>query len=95
MLMSDITFVLDTSGGADILRNNEDIRLIEDDAMRSLLQVIEAQFFQEFGVPGSFTVIDFTTDRYSVKISAADANTSRILLANPKWLDQFIQNIKI
>lgn len=93
--MSDVTFALDTSGGADILRNNQELQSLQDGALESLLQVIQAQFFQEFGVLGVFTITDFMTDRYNVKISAADPNTARVLLANPKWLDQFIQNIKI
>lgn len=93
--MGNVKFIVNISGGAEILKKNQALQSIQDEVMQSLLQIVEAQFFQEFGVPGSFTIVDFTTDRYSVKISAADANTSRILLANPKWLNQFMQNIKI
>lgn len=93
--MASVTFVLDQSGGAEILRNNKKLQSLQVSAMRGVLADIEAQFFQTFGVEGSFEIVEFTTDRMNAKIQAADKKTGAILKANPRWLDTFINNITI
>jgi len=93
--MKSVVFKLNVAGGADILRNNPNIRQIEEEVFTAALSDISAKFFQTFGVEGSFELVEFTTDRTSSKIRASDARTATILRANPKWLDQFIVNMKI
>lgn len=93
--MNTVKFILNIAGGADILKNNTALQSMEDAALNSVLGDIEAQFFQTFGVEGKFQVADFTTDRSSAKIQAADARTGAVLKANPRWLDQFTDNMKI
>lgn len=93
--MSDVKFTINIAGGADILKNNQALQSLQSEAMERILGVIEAQFFQTFGADGHFQIVDFTTDRSSVKIQAADAGTGAILKANPRWLDQFIDNMKL
>lgn len=93
--MSDVTFKLNQSGGAEILRRNEKIQQLERTAFSGVLTNIEAQFFQTFGVEGKFEIVEFETDRHNIKIQAADKPTGAILKANPGWLATFIPNIQI
>lgn len=93
--MSDVQFRLARSGGREILTENNTLKNVAWEAIKTQLPVIEAQFFQQFGFEGRFVVSDFITDRYSAKIAAADVRTAAILKKNPKWLDQFTQNIKL
>lgn len=93
--MSSVKFQLDYSGGMDLLTNNPKLKNIQYSLMESILPAIEAQFFQEFGVEGKFEISDFVTDRYGVKIYAANKLTSTVLAKNPKWLNQFITNLSV
>ena len=93
--MADITFKLDQSGGAEILQRNYELQKLEQRAFDSVISDIEAQFFQTFGVEGKFVQEAFTTNRYNIKISAADKRTGAILKANPGWLGKFTTNINI
>lgn len=95
MASSDIEFTLDRSGGADILKNNNVLQEMQKSAMQEVLTNIEAQFFQTFGVQGTFKLTEFTTDRSSVKIGAADSKTAAVLKRSPGWLNTFINNITI
>lgn len=94
--MSNTRFTLNTKQAGDqLLRNNSRMQTIQDGAMNVVLGAVQAQFFQDFGVEGSFQVIGFTTDRSSVKIQAADKRTGGLLKTMPGWLDQFTNNIVI
>lgn len=90
-----IEFVLNQSGGAEILRNNAALQTMQKTAADDVLSNVQAQFFQTFGVEGVFRIVEFTTDRSSIKVQAADAKTSAILRTSPKWLSTFINNITI
>jgi hypothetical protein len=92
---SNISFTLDRSGGAEILRNNTALQSMQKTAMDAVLINVTAQFFQTFGAEGRFEIVEFTTDRSSIKINAANAQTAAILKSAPKWLDTFINNITI
>jgi len=93
--MANAKFQLDYGGGKELLTENSQLRDIQWDSMKSLISVVEAQFFQEFGTEGKFKIDDTVVVRYAVRISAADAKTASILKRNPKWLDQFAKNIQI
>lgn len=90
-----IDFKLDRSGVSSLLKENNQLETLQQSALEGLLPIIEASFFQTFGLKGKFEIVSFTTDRSSVKISAADKQTNAVLKASPKWLDQFIDNIII
>ena len=92
---SNIVFKLDHAGGAEILKDNNSLQLMMKTTMNEVLVNIEAQFFQTFGTEGRFELVEYTTDRSSVKIRASDARTAAILKTAPKWLDTFINNITI
>ena len=94
-MANDITFKLDQSGVAEILKRNSDLQNLMSMAIEGTVSIVEAQFFQDFGVNGHFEVVGFTTDRSSYKIQASDKKTAYILKSKPKWLDQFTDNIKI
>jgi hypothetical protein len=94
-MASDIRFELDKAGGAEVLRKNTVLQSLQLNAMEDILINIKAQFFQTFGLQGNFKLVEFTTDRSSVKISAADARTATVLKKHPRWLDTFTNNITI
>lgn len=94
-MSSNIEFILDQSGGSKILKGNSALQTMQLSAMEGILANIQAQFFQTFGVEGTFKIVEFTTDRSNVKIQAADAQTSAVLKRSPKWLNTFINNITI
>lgn len=94
--MSSVRFQLDRkAAGEQILRGNKQLQDIQSRAFNSILMVVAAQFVQQFGFDGSFQLTGFTTDRSSVKISAADARTNAALKTQPGWMDQFTNNIVI
>lgn len=93
--MSNVDFILDRSGGADILKNNASLIQLESSTMADVRSNVEAQFFQAFGVEGSFNLKHVTNDRSHVIIEAADKQTAGILKANQGWLATFINNITI
>lgn len=94
--MSSVRFELNTSeAGKQILRGNSKIESMENSAFNSLIGIVSAQFFQQFGTEGVFEVVGFTTDRSSVKIQAADKKTAGLLKSQPGWLAQFTDNIVI
>lgn len=96
MCMSSVKFKIDrVNARIDLLAGNNKYQNLSYNAMQRLLPVIEAQFFQQFGVVGKFSVEEFLTDRYTVRISADSPQTSAVLAAHPKWLNQFIDNIQI
>ena len=78
-----------------ILKGNAKLQSMQNSKMESVLRTIEAQFLQQFGVVGRFEVESFMTDRSSAKIQAADAQTGAVLKNNPKWLNQFVENMKL
>ncbi len=89
-------FTLDRAGVRKaILVNNGQLQSLERSVAELILSEAAAQFFQTFGIEGKFELTGFTTDRSTYKISAADAATGAILKANPKWLDQFTDSVKI
>ena len=88
--MSDVKFKIDLSGGADILTNNTSLRQLLIQQVQSLLPTIEAQFLMEFGVKGEFEIVEESTDRMGFMIKGANQQTTSILKANPKWLNQFV-----
>ena len=67
----------------------------EMNAMAGIIGTIRSQFFQQFGFEGKFEMEFFTTDRSSVKITAADARTAKTLQSYPKWMAQFLDNIVV
>lgn len=94
--MKSVAFKIDrVAARVDILAGNQELQGMAYDAMQSLVSTITAQFFQEFGVQGVFAVAESFTDRYTVKIRAADALTGTVLKAHPLWLDHFIDNMHI
>lgn len=93
--MTGVRFELNRAGGAEILKSNQKLGAMLSDTMLSTLGEIEAQFFQTFGVEGKFELVEFTTDRSSAKVRAADKATAAILRANPGWLGLYAQNMKL
>lgn len=93
--MANIDFILDRSGGADVLKNNRELIQLENSAMQSVISNVEAQFLQTFGVQGSFTIKQITNDRTHVILEANDKQTAGILRANQGWLSHFLNNITI
>lgn len=55
--MSNVDFILDKSGGADILRNNPGIAQIQMQNMNRILDTVKAQFVVEFGFEGNFELM--------------------------------------
>lgn len=94
-MTSLIGFLADLKGGQKILKDNAQIKNIEEDKIKSLHSRIQAQFLQEFGFEGDFNVQSFYTDRINFKISAGDQKTGATLKRNPKWLAKFIDELHI
>lgn len=96
MSKSTSRFALDRKAAGDqLIRGNEKMQSIQTGAMSSLLATVTAQFFQEFGFEGSFTLKEYSTDRFNVKLAAGDKRTAGALKASPGWLNQFVDNIVI
>lgn len=91
----EINFTLNQAGGAEILKDNFRLQAMQKGIMDDALSSIRAQFFQTFGVKGEFEMVEFTTDRSTIKIRASDAKTAAILKRSPGWLNTFVNNITI
>ena len=94
--MSNVDFILDKSGGADILRNNPGIAQIQMQNMNRILDTVRAQFVVEFGFEGNFDLMtEPTAFRQRVMIKAADKRTAGVLNTKPGWLGSFVKNLSI
>lgn len=94
MVMAEVEFLLDRTGGAEILKGN-DIITVEHTVISSILATISSQFFHEFGFEGKFEVRDWTTTRAHTIICGADKRTTAALKTRPGWLATFMDNLKI
>ena len=90
--MSNVDFILDKSGGADILRNNPGIAQIQMQNMNRILDTVRAQFVVEFGFE---LMTEPTAFRQRVMIKAADKRTAGALNTKPGWLGSFVKNLSI
>jgi hypothetical protein len=94
--MSSVKFKLNKPNARiEILAGNQKFQNTAYNAMLSLLPVIEAKFLLDFGRVGRFYVTEFLTDRYTAAVRSKDARTTAILKMHPRWLEQFIDNIRI
>ena len=94
--MSNVDFILDKSGGADILRNNPGIAQIQMQNMNRILDTVRAQFIVEFGFEGNFELMtEPTAFRQRVMVKAADKRTAGALKTKPGWLGSFVKNLSI
>lgn len=88
--MGKVTFKLDRDiAGNQLIRSNPAMIDLQITAINKVLSSATAQFFAEFGVHGKFQIVEFMTDRHSVKIEAADAKTAYVLKKHPGWMNQF------
>lgn len=95
-MAKSVKFQIDrTAARLDVLVGSQKLQNVTYSAMEALLPTIEAQFFQQFGVEGSFVVDEFATDRYTVAIKANSAQAAAVLKQHPGWLAQFTDNIQI
>lgn len=92
---SSVNFLINIKGGENILKRNEKLQALEQDAIQKIKSQAESSFMQTFGFNGKFEVSFFMTDRISFQIHGADARTKATLAKNPKWLGQFINSVTI
>jgi hypothetical protein len=94
--MADVKFIHSQSGMSEvILKGNPKLQELQEAVFVRLLPIVQAQFFQQFGVEGNFEIAKFTTNRSNVAIQAADPTTRAVLQRNPGWLGKFTENLNI
>lgn len=95
--MGEIKFWLDQAGVNDvILMKNAKIDSLEREIMMRTLDEVRANFIQDFGFQGEFTVsYEPTKVRSRFKIKAANSRTGAVLKAHPGWLGRFSQGAKL
>lgn len=93
--MKKVRTWLNDKGVQDILVHNNKLEAMEQEIMTRRLSEIQASFFQQFGVEGSFELKAVQTrpsqsgNRIAFRIVASNAQTQAILRQNPGWLGQF------
>lgn len=90
-----VKFVINLKGGEDILKRNDKLQALEQNAIQKIKSQVEAGFLQQFGFAGKFEVSAFMTDRISFQVHGADSKTKATLAKNPKWLEQYSNSITI
>lgn len=93
--MANVKFELDRQGGAEILKNNRTLIGMQDTAMNQVLSIVQANFFQTFGVEGEFEIRHTLGDRRGVAIIPSSKRTRAILNSHPGWLSTYMNNIRI
>jgi hypothetical protein len=81
--------------GSQLLRRNETMIRMQNDAAQRILSQAQAQFFSQFGFQGAFEITQSMRVRTNVRLSAADARTAAALKRYPGWLDQFTSNLSV
>lgn len=92
--MADVGFILNRSGGRELLHDNPKMRSIMEDVAQRKLSLAQAQFVSDFGTEGNFEIEYLQNqNRMFFRVKAADSKTATILKANPKWLDKVTSGV--
>ena len=93
-MANNLGFVLNRSGGRELLHDNARLKSIMEDVAQKKLSMAQAQFVSDFGTEGKFEIAHMQNqNRMFFRIKAADAKTATILKANPKWLDKVTSGV--